>query len=375
MKKRSAILPTLAIPALAMSMVSCEIGKDVTAETASIDDKKQIAATEDEKAIQKQLGDAEKSRTNAEKAIENATRDLADVNARIADLETKLAELQTQGVTLGSHKSPGGGAAPSTTTPAPTPVAPAPTTTNDATPTTAEATASAAEATTTTSSTEATPPTPTPEATTPPVASNEGDGATAGEMMDLKTEFPIPMFIGTPVPVKLSNLEPPGKPKLTMPVPVGTKNVAAGKPVTSSDPEPTIGDLEFVTDGDKDGGDGFFVELGFDTQWVQIDLEKEYNNHAIVVWHFHKAACAYYDVIVQISNDPEFKEGVVTVFNSDDDNSSGFGVGRDPAYIETNHGRIIDAKGTKGRYVRLYSNGNTANDLNHYIEVEVHATE
>ncbi|MCB1096584.1 MAG: discoidin domain-containing protein [Verrucomicrobiae bacterium] len=193
-------------------------------------------------------------------------------------------------------------------------------------------------------------------------------------MMDLKIDFPIPMFIGTPVPVKLSNLEPPGKPKLTMPVPVGSKNVALGKTVTSSDPEPTIGDLDFVTDGDKDGGDGYFVELGFDTQWVQIDLEKEFDIHAVVVWHFHKAACAYYDVVVQVSNDPEFKEAT-TIYNSDDDNSSGLGVGKDMAYIETNHGRIIDAKGTKGRYVRLYSNGNTQNDLNHYIEVEVHATE
>ena len=26
----------------------------------------------------------------------------------------------------------------------------------------------------------------------------------------------------------------------------------------------------------------------------------------------------------------------------------------------------------KGRYVRLYSNGNTSNDTNHYIEVEVY---
>jgi hypothetical protein len=28
----------------------------------------------------------------------------------------------------------------------------------------------------------------------------------------------------------------------------------------------------------------------------------------------------------------------------------------------------------KGRYVRLYSNGNTTNDLNHYVEVEVHGS-
>ena len=35
---------------------------------------------------------------------------------------------------------------------------------------------------------------------------------------------------------------------------------------------------------------------------------------------------------------------------------------------------LIDPKGIKGRYVRLYSNGNTANDLNHYVEVEVYGT-
>jgi hypothetical protein len=32
----------------------------------------------------------------------------------------------------------------------------------------------------------------------------------------------------------------------------------------------------------------------------------------------------------------------------------------------------VSGKGTKGRYVRLYSNGSTANEMNHYIEVEVY---
>jgi len=43
-------------------------------------------------------------------------------------------------------------------------------------------------------------------------------------------------------------------------------------------------------------------------------------------------------------------------------------------YTETNEGKLIDvlARGIKARYVRLYSNGNTSNDLNHYIEVEVY---
>ena len=34
-------------------------------------------------------------------------------------------------------------------------------------------------------------------------------------------------------------------------------------------------------------------------------------------------------------------------------------------------GKLIDAKGVKARYVRLFSNGNNANKLNHYVEVEV----
>jgi hypothetical protein len=34
-------------------------------------------------------------------------------------------------------------------------------------------------------------------------------------------------------------------------------------------------------------------------------------------------------------------------------------------------GKLVDAKGVKGRYVRLYSNGGTFAKANHYIEVEV----
>ena len=40
--------------------------------------------------------------------------------------------------------------------------------------------------------------------------------------------------------------------------------------------------------------------------------------------------------------------------------------------IIRSEGKLFDPKGAKGRYVRLYSNGNTTNDLNHYVEVEVY---
>ena len=48
-----------------------------------------------------------------------------------------------------------------------------------------------------------------------------------------------------------------------------------------------------------------------------------------------------------------------------------FGVGRDKAYVETNEGRLVKVDGLAGRYFRLYSNGNTTDAMNHYIEVEV----
>ena len=47
-------------------------------------------------------------------------------------------------------------------------------------------------------------------------------------------------------------------------------------------------------------------------------------------------------------------------------------MGKNYEYVETNEGRLIDCRGVKARYVRLYSDGNTSNDMNHYIEVEVY---
>ena len=192
------------------------------------------------------------------------------------------------------------------------------------------------------------------------------------QMVPLKTELPKPLFVGTPVPVKVANLEAPksGKRPDFM-VPAGSSNLAKGKKVTSSDSEPTIGDLTLITDGIKDGDEGNFVELGKGKQWVQIDLGKTSEINAILIWHFHSQARVYRNVIVQVSDDADFISNVTTVFNNDFDNSSGMGVGKDPSYIETYEGRLIDAKGAKGRYVRLYSKGNTTNEMNHYIEVEV----
>lgn len=194
-------------------------------------------------------------------------------------------------------------------------------------------------------------------------------------MVELKVKLPKPMFVGTPTDIASDNLEPPtAQIRGPLLVPEGTTNVALKKPVAASDEEPIIGDLELVTDGDKEAGEGSFVELGPKRQWAQIDLGDTYVIYAVVVWHYHSQARVYHDVVVQVADDADFIKNARTIFNNDHDNSSGLGAGKDDKeYIETFEGRVIDAKGAKARYVRLYSNGNTSNDMNHYIEVEVYA--
>jgi len=195
----------------------------------------------------------------------------------------------------------------------------------------------------------------------------------AQEMKPIDIKLPKPMFVGTPQNLNVPNLEKPlGKPRPPFLAPVGTANVALGKSVSSTDEEPIIGEIEMITDGDKEAADGSYVELGPFVQHVTLDLEARYNIYAAVVWHFHKQARVYFDVVVQVSDDPNFVKNVQTIFNNDQDNSAGLGVGKDMHYVETAEGKLIDAKGVQGRYVRLYSNGNSNNDLTHYIEVEVY---
>jgi hypothetical protein len=196
----------------------------------------------------------------------------------------------------------------------------------------------------------------------------------AGEQVPLPIELPKPMFEGTPQNLAVPNLEKPlGRPRDPFLAPAGVTNVARDTPVASSDDFPIIGELEQVTDGDKEGAEGSFVELGPGVQHVTVDLGATHEVYAILFWHFHKQARAYLDVVVQVADDADFTKNVRTLFNNDHDNSAGLGAGKDLSYVETSEGKLVDAKGSLARFVRLYSNGNNANDLNHYVEVEVFA--
>lgn len=198
---------------------------------------------------------------------------------------------------------------------------------------------------------------------------------TESGLVRLEIKLPVPVYNGTKEPIRVNNLR-----KLSIGerppflAPIGTTNIALGKPVVSSDDDPIIGEIEMITDGDKEAADGSYVELGPLQQYVTIDLSAIHEIYAVIVWHYHKLARVYFDVVVQVADDRDFITNVRTLFNNDIDSSAGFGIGTDMHYIETYEGELIDclSKGIKARYIRLYSNGDRANDLNHYIEVEVY---
>jgi hypothetical protein len=187
-------------------------------------------------------------------------------------------------------------------------------------------------------------------------------------------KLPVAGFPGTPPNVSFPNVEPydPDKPRPAMMVPAGLKNVAAGLKVTCSVTNVPASELAKITDRDKEASDQAVVVLRKGTQWVQLDFGKPHELFAIVIWHAHNAVKVYRDVIVQVADDPNFKENVRTLFNNDQDNSSNLGVGTDREFFETREGKLINAKGAKARYLRTYSKGNSESVLNEYTEIEVY---
>jgi hypothetical protein len=193
------------------------------------------------------------------------------------------------------------------------------------------------------------------------------------KLVPIPIVLPQPVFEGTPRNLKVPNLEPPRwKARAPFLAPDGVKNVARRKTVVSSDADPVIGEMAMITDGDRSGEEGSFVELSPGKQHVIVDLGAPHEVYAVLFWHYHNSPRVYFDVVVQIADDPGFTKNVRTLINNDHDNSSGLGRGTEMNYVETSEGRLVDGKGAIARYVRLYSNGNSANDLNHYVEVEVY---
>jgi hypothetical protein len=198
--------------------------------------------------------------------------------------------------------------------------------------------------------------------------------SSAEDLVPLQIKLPAPAFIGTPsdTPVPPNVEKPTGKPRPPLLVPPGVSNVALGKTVTSSATNTLPEKLAKITDGDKEANDSSIVLLHKGVQWVQIDLDSPQEIYAIVVWHAHDAPKVYHGVVVQVADNAKFTENVRTLFNNDQENGDGLGAGTNREYFESHEGKLIEGKGTKARYVRLYSRGSTESHMNEYTEVEVY---
>ena len=155
-------------------------------------------------------------------------------------------------------------------------------------------------------------------------------------------------------------------------VPPGLVNLAPASLLSCSDRNVAADALAKVVDGDKSAADASTIFLRKGTQCVQMEWDGPQQIYAIAIWHAHNIPKVYHDVVVQVADDPKFTRNLRTLFNNDQDNTSGLGRGLDREYIETHEGKLINARGTKARYLRVYSKGSTESALNELTEIEVY---
>ncbi|HZG77142.1 MAG TPA: DNRLRE domain-containing protein, partial [Paenibacillus sp.] len=164
-----------------------------------------------------------------------------------------------------------------------------------------------------------------------------------------------------------------------------TINVAKNKPVTSNGTVSNGVPLSAVTDGVTARDQYALIGVSSGPKWVQVDLGQTYGIQKINIRNDWGASADTYrtgrDHVVQVSNDPAFATGVVTVFNNDQDNSSGLGAGTDAEYLEPSDGSgktIALPTALNARYVRFSAYGHVRvnqalNLVNTPIEIEVYA--
>ena len=143
--------------------------------------------------------------------------------------------------------------------------------------------------------------------------------------------------------------------------------LAAGATVTGV----TASEAARVTDGVIAAGTDAFATLAGNN--AVLDLGGQYYLNGLAVWHYFDDARSYHDVVFEVADNEDFTDSTV-VFNSDADNSLGLGAGTDAEYVESSAGKLVQFAPLPGRYIRLWSDGNTVNDDNHLTEVEVYGT-
>ena len=141
-------------------------------------------------------------------------------------------------------------------------------------------------------------------------------GADGDDLVPLPIKLPKPQAHGTPkdtLPPGCEDVEPVSKKPRPIPkVLRGTANQALQKKVTTSSRSIISGSLDLITDGNNEGYEENVVVIKPKLQWVQIDLGAAKTLSYIAVWHYHYESVIFHDVVVQVSNYPDFVDGVTT---------------------------------------------------------------
>ena len=102
-----------------------------------------------------------------------------------------------------------------------------------------------------------------------------------------------------------------------------------------------------------------------------LDLGGQYYIGGLSVWRNFSDGRTYNNVVFEIAQVSDFSNSTI-VFNNDAANFHGLGVGADAQYAETSAGKLVKFAPVPGRYIRIWSNGNTVNAGNHLTEIEVY---
>jgi hypothetical protein len=141
------------------------------------------------------------------------------------------------------------------------------------------------------------------------------------------------------------------------PVGIKTTDIANGKTAITTSSTPLSGSTTLLTDGSTSSSP--YINLNTGTQWIQVDLGASYSLSAVKLWHYWQDGRTYGSVQVKVSTNGLFSGEETTVFNG-------------PNYTETSNGKLINFAPITARYIRAYSNGNSVNGNNHYVELRAY---
>ncbi len=168
-----------------------------------------------------------------------------------------------------------------------------------------------------------------------------------------------------------------GKIDLSKVIPV-VKWLDGSEMSTGKDKATDYESARMATDGNYEQGKFFRYgenENSSKECYVEYDLGKMYDINQIKMWRYYDGR-NYTPTAIALSDEQGTwnTSNANVVYSSDLENIFGLGSGSDEGYSETAEGKSINCNAS-GRYVRIYSKGNSINTGNHLVEFEVYGKE